>query len=89
MKNQTAAPKTNQQPVHHIRNSGITASIWQQDTQNGSMFNVTFQRAYRDGDEWKNSSSFGKKDLLVLSFIAARAYEWIGNQPRNPKATEE
>jgi hypothetical protein len=49
------------------------------------MFNVTFQRAYKDGDDWKNSTSFGRKDLLVLGFIAARAFEWIGTQPRKSK----
>ena len=46
------------------------------------MFNVTFQRAYKDGDAWKNSTSFGQKNLLVLSFIAARSFEWIASQPR-------
>jgi hypothetical protein len=49
------------------------------------MFNVTFQRAYKDGDTWKNSTSFGRNNLLVVSLIAARAFEWIGNQPRQPK----
>lgn len=49
------------------------------------MFNVTFQRAYKDGEDWKNSTSFGRNNLLVLSLIAARAFEWISNQPRQPK----
>jgi len=46
------------------------------------MFNVTFQRAYKDGETWKNSNSFGRKDLLVIRLIATRAFEWIGSQPR-------
>jgi len=49
------------------------------------MFNVTFQRAYKDEDTWKNSTSFGRNNLLVVSLIAARAFEWIGSQPRRPK----
>ena len=53
------------------------------------MFNVTFQRAYLDGDAWKSSGSFGRKDLLVLSFISARAFEWIANQPRKAPAKAE
>lgn len=48
------------------------------------MFNVTFQRTYKDGDDWKNSNSFGHKNLLVLGLIAARAFEWIGSQSRKP-----
>ena len=46
------------------------------------MFNVTFQRTYKDGDVWRNAASFGQKTLLVLSFIAARAFEWIASQSR-------
>jgi hypothetical protein len=46
------------------------------------MFNVTFQRSYKDGETWKTSASFGRNNLLVLSLVAARAFEWIGNQPK-------
>ena len=46
------------------------------------MFNVTFQRAYKEGEEWRNSTSFGQNNLLLLSLIAARAFEWIAGQPK-------
>lgn len=83
--NQTPVSKSNGQPVHKIRHGAVSASIWCQETEKGPMFNVTFQRAYKDGDAWKNSTSFGRNNLLVVSLIAARAFEWIGNQPRRPK----
>jgi len=85
MKNKPQRTPSNPQPIHRIRNGAINASIWRQDTTKGPMFNVTFQRAYKDGDDWKNSTSFGRKDLLVLGFIAARAFEWIGTQPRKSR----
>jgi len=85
MKNQTQASASNSQPVHKIRHGAISASIWRQESEKGPLFNVTFQRSYKDGDTWKNSSSFGRNNLLVVSLIAARAFEWIGNQPRQPK----
>ena len=81
----TKSTKTRSQPVHKIRHGAVSASIWQQDTVKGPMFNVTFQRAYRDGEAWKNLDSFGRKDLLVVSLIAARAFEWIATQPRVAK----
>ena len=81
--------KSSSQPVQKIRHGAISASIWRQETEKGPMFNVTFQRAYRDGDAWKNSESFGRKDLLVVSLIAARAYEWIAAQPRNGQSPAE
>ena len=86
MKNQMPVSNSKNQPVHQIRHGAVSASIWCQETEKGQMFNVTFQRAYKDGDTWKNSTSFGRNNLLVVSLIAARAFEWIGNQPRKPKA---
>ena len=46
------------------------------------MFNVTFQRSYKEGEAWRNSTSFGRNNLLVLSLLAMRAFEWIAGQPR-------
>ena len=80
MKKPTKVP-----PVQKIRHGAVSASIWRQQTEKGPMFNVTFQRAYRDGDEWKNSTSFGRKDLLVVGLIAARAFEWIAAQSLKAK----
>ena len=88
MRNQTSVPTSNKsenQPVHKIRHGAVSVSIWRQETDNGDLFNVTFQRSYRDGETWKNSTSFGRSNLLVLSLIAARAFEWIANQPRQPR----
>ncbi len=82
MKNQNKATTSDTKPVHKIRHGAVSASIWRTDTDKGPVFNVTFQRAYKDGDAWKNSTSFGRNNLLVVSLIAARAFEWIGSQPR-------
>jgi hypothetical protein len=87
MTNPTPVSVANNQPVHVIRHGTVSASIWRQETEKGALFNVTFQRSYKDKDDeaWKNSTSFGRNNLLVVSLIAARAFEWIGNQPRQPK----
>jgi hypothetical protein len=80
MKNQTA--RSNNKPVHTLRHGSISASVWRQDTDKGPMFNVTFQRSYKQGDAWKNSASFGRNNLLLLSLLAMRAFEWIAGQAR-------
>lgn len=69
-------------PVHKIRHGAVSASIWRKDTDKGPMFNVSFQRSYRDGEAWKNSSTFGRRDLLALGLIATRTFEWIAIQAR-------
>ena len=80
MKNQNS--RNNNKPVHALRHGAISASIWSQETEQGPMFNVTFQRAYKEGETWKNSTSFGQNNLLLLSLLAARAFEWIAAQPK-------
>jgi hypothetical protein len=84
MKNKEKDKPSRTRPIHKIRHGAVSASIWKLHNSKGPMFNVTFQRAYKEGDDWKYSESFGKKDLLVLGFIAARAFEWIGIQPQRP-----
>ena len=85
MKNQTPVDTSKNKPAHQIRHGSVSASIWRQETEKGTLFNVTFQRAYKEGEDWKHSTSFGRNNLLVVSLIAARAFEWIGNQPRPAK----
>ena len=58
------------QPVHEIRLGRIKATIWENDTRNGTRYNVTLTRLYKDGDEWKDSASFGRDDLPLVAKVA-------------------
>ena len=61
-----------------LRGTGaIKATIWQNDTEAGVRHNATFSRRYKDGDEWKSTSSFGRDDLLVLAKVADLAHTRI------------
>ena len=64
-------------PVHEIRLGKVVASIWKNETQNGTRHNVTFQRLYKDGDTWKSTSSFNRDDLLLLAKVADQAHTWV------------
>ena len=77
------APAPRNQPVHEVRLGGIKAAIWQNETQTGVRYNVTFSRLYKDGDQWKSSDSFGRDDLLLLGKVADRAHSWI-IEPETP-----
>lgn len=74
-----AKPVSNK-PVHEIRYGSIKAVIWKNDTANGAMHNVTVARIYKDGEEWKESSGFGRDDLLVLAKALDEAHTWIHSQ---------
>jgi len=64
-------------PIDEIRIGSVKAAIWKNTTDNGDRFNVTFQRLYRDGDEWKSTSSFDREDLLRLAKLADRVHSRI------------
>ena len=66
------------QPVHHIRMGRIDGAIWQNHSENGIWYNVTFSRSYKDGnDEWKSADSFSGDDLLLVAKVADEAHSWI------------
>ena len=81
MKNTTTPKPETNKPAHELRISGLKATIWKNDTDKGPRYNTTFERTYRDGDEWKSSSSFGRDDLLVLAHLATESFRWITEQP--------
>lgn len=66
-----------QRPAHEIRLGRIKATIWANQNDNGTWYNVTLSRSYKDGDEWKSSSSFGRDELLTVAKIADLANGWI------------
>ncbi len=69
--------KTKQQPVHEIRLGSIKAAIWENQTTAGTRHNVTVCRVYKDGEEWKQTESFGRDDLPLLAKVLDRAHSWI------------
>lgn len=67
-------------PAHEIRLGRIKATIWENSTENGSRHNVTLRRLYKDGDQWKDSESFGRDDLPLVAKVSDLAHTWIFEQ---------
>lgn len=67
-------------PVHEVRLGRIKAAIWENETQNGTRHNVTVSRLYKDGEEWKDSTSFGRDDLPLVAKVVDQAHSWIFSQ---------
>ncbi len=81
---QTKSEKAANRPVHTIRYGAVRAAIWRNMVDNGNasrpIYNVTFSRSYKDGNEWKESSTFGQDDLLVLAKAMDDAHTFIQQQ---------
>ncbi len=64
-------------PVHEVRLGRIKAAVWENSTENGTRHNVTLSRIYKDGDQWKDTTSFGRDDLPLVAKVADLAHTWI------------
>ena len=69
--------KQNQQPVHEIRLGAVKAAIWENETSVGVRHNVTVSRLYKEGEEWRNTDSFGRDDLPLVAKVVDQAHSWI------------
>jgi len=67
-------------PVQEVRHGHIKALVWANDTSNGTRFNVTLGRIYKDGEEWKQTGSFGRDDLPLVAKVADLVHSWIYEQ---------
>jgi hypothetical protein len=75
-------------PVHEIRLGRIRAAIWANDTQVGTRHNVTLSRIYKDGEQWKDSTSFGRDDLPIVAKVVDQAHTWIFEHGRDGNSEE-
>lgn len=71
------ATQTAKRPVHEIRLGRIKAAIWENETREGTRHNVSLTRIYKDGNTWKDSTSFGRDDLPLLAKVADLAHSWV------------
>ena len=67
----------NAKPIAEVRLGAVKAAIWKNEAGNSTRHNVTFQRLYKDGDDWKTTQSFGRDELLLLAKVADRAHSRI------------
>src|SRR5262245_54039721 len=87
--NTPASNSASNKPSHVVRYGGVKAVVWQNPTSNGPTFNVTVARTYRDGEEWKESSSFGADELLTLAKALNEAHTWIFEQRARNREQEQ
>jgi len=78
----------NNKPTHEVRLGAVKAAIWANDTKVGVRYGVTFQRLYKDGEEWKTTDSFGRDDLPLIAKVADMAHTWIFREGKNGNGGE-
>lgn len=70
-----------QKPLKTFRLRGVSASVFANsakvDGKERTFHKVAIQRAYKDGEDWKHTSSFGRDDLPVLKKLVDDAWNHI------------
>lgn len=63
--------------VHEIRRGLIKVRIGQRKSKHGVRYSLTVVRLYRNGDQWKESTRFGRDDIPIVRLVLDEAYGWI------------
>ena len=77
---------TQDKPAHAIRSGALTVTIWKNASDKGAWYSVTPSRAYKQGDQWKDTDRFDFDDLMTLAKLLDLAHTWILTQPTERKA---
>ena len=80
MSTASAKSRSRQRPVHEVRFGRVRAAVWENQTDGGVRHNVTLTRLYKDGEQWKDSASFGRDDLPLVAKVVDLAHSWIFQQ---------
>ena len=85
----TKESNENNQPVKKFRLRGISASVFENQTEKGqTYFKVTVQRSYKDGKTFKSTNSFSRDDLPLLTEVATAAWRDILKRESEMSASE-
>jgi hypothetical protein len=68
-------------PEKKFKCGPISASIWSESkTVDGEMVkfhSINITKAYKEGDNWKNTNNFNAEDLPKVALVANEAYKYI------------
>jgi hypothetical protein len=65
-------------PVARFRLGTVEAAVWPVKSENGELYNITFQRRYQDkNNDWQISHCYGPTEALALQKVADMAVHKI------------
>ena len=76
-------------PEKKFKCGPISASIWAEDKTLESgvvkFYSINITKAYKDGDNWKNTNNFNAEDLPKIALVANEAYKYIRLSSSDPQ----
>jgi hypothetical protein len=83
------AVMSGQSPKKQFRMSLVVASVFDQETQNGTIHNVSITKLYKadpSDKEWQRGTSLNRDDLPLAIEVAHQAWIWIHEQQQSERA---
>lgn len=72
--NDEQASSATRRPADSARHGNVEIAIWRNTGEKGDFYSASAPTIrYRDGEEWKDGSNFGRHDLLDLAEAAREA----------------
>ena len=68
------------EPAWSHRIDDIRVAIFANQSNGGVWMNTTITRRYKDGDEWKDTAQWRRRDLPIVRVLADMAHDWICKQ---------
>ncbi len=74
---------------HHSAGGIVEVAVWSHEVQgdNGpfTSYSVTCSRSYKDGNDWKRTSSLRAGDIPLLLIALQDAFRWVCNERASAK----
>lgn len=88
-----ANDKEKAQPEKKFRAGGVVATVWKNVQKNKEgkefeVYSINVDRTYKDGDEFKQTSSMKVNDLPKLALVANEAYAYLNLKDSTPDKEE-
>lgn len=79
---------TTNRPVKVFRLRGVKVSVFENRAQDSVFHKLTLQKIYREGEEWKTTTSLGRDDVPIARLLLQRAWEFILDLSGNTEAQD-
>lgn len=67
--------ETSNKPMKKLQLRGISASVFENQSENGHTFyKVSITRTFKDGDEFRTTSTFSRDDLPIVQELTRQAW---------------
>ena len=68
-------------PIEKIRVGAVEAAVWANSSEDGQVrFAVVFSRSYKVEGEWRNTRSFGFRELPQLEKAVSLAFDFLSRR---------